>query len=280
MKLRDDLGRLCRLYSNLVGIAEERNGKPPYYSTNATTRPGFAQHHITPVSMGGSDQGWNLVYFTHREHFLAHQILAYIYGGKLAEAWDCMCHMNRCRVTSRQFATASEMNRKARSERMKGTRHEWLYTDEAREKIKAALTGRKRDPAVTAKANATKLARGLIMTDQEREQANERKRERARERAAEKRRERGALSRSESQAEIMKRPEHLENIRQKLKAITLTCPHCGKTGGAGMYSKHFDYCLQNPNREDDLLLCPHCCATGRGGSMKRWHFDNCKHKPK
>lgn len=26
--------------------------------------------------------------------------------------------------------------------------------------------------------------------------------------------------------------------------------------------------------------CPHCGLTGRGGNLKRYHFDNCKHKPK
>lgn len=25
-------------------------------------------------------------------------------------------------------------------------------------------------------------------------------------------------------------------------------------------------------------ICPHCGHVGRGGIMKRWHFDNCKHK--
>ena len=25
-------------------------------------------------------------------------------------------------------------------------------------------------------------------------------------------------------------------------------------------------------------ICPHCSKEGGGGMMKRWHFDNCKHK--
>lgn len=25
-------------------------------------------------------------------------------------------------------------------------------------------------------------------------------------------------------------------------------------------------------------ICPHCGFTGRGGSMSRWHMDNCRHK--
>lgn len=27
------------------------------------------------------------------------------------------------------------------------------------------------------------------------------------------------------------------------------------------------------------VLCPHCNKVGAGGSMNRWHFDNCKSKP-
>ena len=28
----------------------------------------------------------------------------------------------------------------------------------------------------------------------------------------------------------------------------------------------------------ELLTCPHCGFEGQGGSIYRWHFDNCKHK--
>ncbi|WP_336219328.1 hypothetical protein [Citrobacter amalonaticus] len=77
--------------------------------------------------------------------------------------------------------------------------------------------------------------------------------------------------------EQMSDPVMLENIRQKLKAITLTCPHCGKTGGTGLYTWHFDYCKQNPNRKQkEQSICPHCKTMGNGGAFKRWHFDNCK----
>ncbi|AUR86047.1 nuclease associated modular domain 3 protein [Vibrio phage 1.081.O._10N.286.52.C2] len=29
----------------------------------------------------------------------------------------------------------------------------------------------------------------------------------------------------------------------------------------------------------DEVTCPHCGKVGKGGVMKRWHFDNCKHAP-
>lgn len=40
-------------------------------------------HHIQPRCVGGSDDPENLVWLTPREHFLAHLLLAFIYGGKL-----------------------------------------------------------------------------------------------------------------------------------------------------------------------------------------------------
>ncbi len=27
-----------------------------------------------------------------------------------------------------------------------------------------------------------------------------------------------------------------------------------------------------------IYKCPHCSATSKSGVLKRWHFDNCKHK--
>lgn len=35
--------------------------------------------------------------------------------------------------------------------------------------------------------------------------------------------------------------------------------------------------MRKPRAES---TCPHCGFTGRGGIMKRWHFDNCKHNPR
>lgn len=39
------------------------------------------KHHIMPRSLGGSNASTNLVFLTAREHFVAHMMLAHIYGG-------------------------------------------------------------------------------------------------------------------------------------------------------------------------------------------------------
>jgi predicted RNA-binding Zn-ribbon protein involved in translation (DUF1610 family) len=53
---------------------------------------------------------------------------------------------------------------------------------------------------------------------------------------------------------------HLESIRTKE-----SCSKGGKNGSKISNSKIFN--------------CPHCGKEGKGRTMKRWHFDKCKHKP-
>lgn len=47
-------------------------------------------HHIKPKSMGGTDDYWNLVQLTAREHFIAHMCLALIHGGAMWYAINMM----------------------------------------------------------------------------------------------------------------------------------------------------------------------------------------------
>jgi len=44
------------------------------------------RHHIIPKSFGGSNDKSNIVALTAREHFIAHLLLAKIYGGKMSHA--------------------------------------------------------------------------------------------------------------------------------------------------------------------------------------------------
>lgn len=84
------------------------------------------------------------------------------------------------------------------------------------------------------------------------------------------------------------------------------CDHCGKEGSQNYITRyHNDNCelvlspekLEQRNLENailyeklriaatgkgkphELLTCPHCGKTGGKGGIKRWHLDNCKHKP-
>ncbi len=68
-------------------------------------------HHIKPKCMGGDNEYENLVNLTAKEHFVAHHLLAKIYGGKLWRAFHLMCHMKRdnrkYKVTSRHYSEIS-----------------------------------------------------------------------------------------------------------------------------------------------------------------------------
>ncbi len=54
------------------------------------------KHHIIPKSLGGSNNKSNIVALSAREHFIAHWLLAKIYGGKMWTAFFLMCRSNSC----------------------------------------------------------------------------------------------------------------------------------------------------------------------------------------
>jgi hypothetical protein len=72
------------------------------------------RHHILPKALGGSDDSSNLVALTAREHFVAHFLLAKIYGGSM---WHAVTMMSKDgRINSRLF----EIARKKLSQKMLG----------------------------------------------------------------------------------------------------------------------------------------------------------------
>lgn len=83
------------------------------------------KHHIKPRCMGGDNSRGNLVNLTGREHFLAHWLLAKIYGGRLWAALKVMCVKNSKsgkgkKLTSRSYQKIREMDSLWRSEWYKG----------------------------------------------------------------------------------------------------------------------------------------------------------------
>ena len=64
------------IYIRLIEHAKQR-----------TVQTGYVEkHHILPRSLGGKDEIENMVSLTAREHFIAHLLLAKIYGGKMIYA--------------------------------------------------------------------------------------------------------------------------------------------------------------------------------------------------
>jgi hypothetical protein len=84
------------------------------------------QHHILPKSMGGSNNASNLVRLTGREHFVAHLLLARIYGGKM---WAAVLRMKGGKssyVNSRLYDRARQRWAQWSSENQRGKNH-WAY---------------------------------------------------------------------------------------------------------------------------------------------------------
>jgi len=71
-----------RIYNELI-INRQNNPLPKEIYTE--------KHHIIPKSLGGSNNKSNIVALSAREHFIAHWLLAKIYGGKMWSAFFLMC---------------------------------------------------------------------------------------------------------------------------------------------------------------------------------------------
>lgn len=109
-------------YGVLMEKAKQRTEVPGYSET----------HHIVPKCLGGTNDKENLVDLYPEEHYIAHLLLAKIYGGKLWFAANMMANRNNKQYgwIKRKFA---EENSKAH----RGMKH----TDESRKKMSLARKG-------------------------------------------------------------------------------------------------------------------------------------------
>lgn len=84
------------LYNQLISKATARNSVQGYSEL----------HHILPRAYGGTDTKDNLVRLTAREHFIAHLLLAKMYGGKMVRAAFLMS--GKKTYTNRTFSKLKE----------------------------------------------------------------------------------------------------------------------------------------------------------------------------
>jgi hypothetical protein len=97
-------------YEALVAKAKARS-KPKGY---------VERHHVVPRSLGGLDDHNNLVWLTAREHFIAHVLLAHIYGGSQWYAVMMFAAGDRRTINSRLYDLAKRKHAMWMSERFKG----------------------------------------------------------------------------------------------------------------------------------------------------------------
>lgn len=92
-----------RHYNLLITKARSRTQPPNEY---------LEKHHVIPRSHGGSNAKDNLVLLTAREHFVAHMLLARIYGGGM---WQAAAMMKNARHGVQKRSVNSRLHAIARA---------------------------------------------------------------------------------------------------------------------------------------------------------------------
>lgn len=139
------------IYNSLIANAISRGTVDGYKET----------HHIKPRSMGGTDDKSNLVQLTAREHFVAHILLAKIYGGNLWFAVLAMASGSNRKekyFNSKLYDIAKRENSIVRSKAMNGTK----LTTETVVKLSIALIGNTNASGKRTKEAKENISKSLI----------------------------------------------------------------------------------------------------------------------
>lgn len=256
---------LARLYSQLIGTCEERNGKPSlsFGNKKANRNPGYEIHHIMPRSLGGSDEPHNLVYFTPREHFIAHRLLARLYGGSMWFAFMRMCNSGgKYHYTSQTY----ELARKNQAEQIAIVNTGSVLTEEHKAKIGAFFKGRKKPQEAIEKTRQklTGRSRPQYVKDAVRAAKIGKKHT-----AEHNKKISQSLIGNTRTLGYKHRPESIEKMREAMTGRTFEDDHKSKISDA----------LKKHNASLPPVTCEHCGKTVADLSYKRWHGSRCKYKP-
>jgi hypothetical protein len=140
-----------KIYNSIIHRAISRD-KPDCYTE---------KHHITPKSMGGSDDKENIAILTAREHFIAHWLLSKIHkNSQMIYALFAMTkpgNQSQSRYTSHSFKYARERMAKLMSIKMSGENNHWYgvkgienlhygmkRSESTRRKISESVKGKRR----------------------------------------------------------------------------------------------------------------------------------------
>jgi NUMOD3 motif len=152
----------------------------------------------------------------------------------------------------------SEEQKQKQSKAIAGRKH----TEETKQKLSASMKGKKRPPFTEeAKANMSKAHKGKKLSPHTEEQ-NKRKSERQK---GKKHTEEQNKRKSERQKGRKVTEETKQKISEANKDRILTEETKQKMSDA------------KKGKKKPIITCPHCGKSG-GSNMKRFHFDNCKHK--
>ena len=196
-------------------------------------------HHIQPRSLGGTDDEYNLVELTAREHFICHWLLTKMTTGdarnKMLSAFFLMrgnnAYQNRY-INSRAYEILREEYAQYISKMNTGR----VQPPEEKAKQIAAITGRKRKPFT--------LEWREKMSQAHRGEKNHRYGVKVSEGTKQKQREK-ATGRKQSAETIRKKADAIRG-RAKPK---LLCPHCSRMIAVNTYPRwHGTNCAQAPGK--------------------------------
>lgn len=220
-----------------------------------------SKHHILPKAKSLpfvkyknlKDYSWNGVNLFHKDHFIAHSILAEaVLDQSISLAWHRMniTFDGIKNITPELYQKLCEEHKLFVSKIHSGVKR----TIETKTKISKSLSGRK------LSEDHVKKMKSVKRTESEKENLRNK-----------------CSGRKHTEDEIKKQIESQTGKKQQL----VQCPHCGKIGGNVLMSRwHFDNCKMNKDFDEEnsnrnKSQCPHCGKIGVHNSMKIWHFDNC-----
>jgi len=261
----------------------------------------YEKHHILPRSLGGDDSKDNLVKLTAKEHFVAHLLLAKIYGGSM---WAALAYMSRSdvksakgvRVGARLYAAIKKRDAESRSLRFFGSGGSFWgrkHTQENRERLVRMLPvmkgdqhprfGKKYpDQAEIFSAVSRYTSKGRFKKDL---------------------RLRDFIDSSlrvydhavDGRWEVRRyKPKELIDLMNSIKCRHMNAIRPTAKGERNCnYGKDFSG-DKNPmwgkehkastkrkiaDKARRRIECPHCGKLGNIANMHRWHLDNCKKNP-
>ena len=208
----------------------------------------FESHHIMPKCLGGTNEKFNLVLLTPKEHFIAHKLLCEIYPTTDKLQYALWAMMNLCNHQQiRDYSISSTEYERVRikyQSLMKTPK-----TKEHRNKLSASWTDERRKNASIILSNRNKL-------------------------------------RTSKNHPLYgkKRPEHSKLMKEKYSLVKKTISteireKISKTLTGRLLSNETKQKMKQTAQNRPMVTCTYCNLTAKfSPNMSRYHFDNCKQK--
>lgn len=191
-----------KIYEAIVSKAQNRNTIEGY----------FEKHHIVPTSLGGTDDEMNIVKLTSREHFIAHVLLAKIYGGKMITAAYLMSTRGN---KSRDYSVLREQH----ISRIKGNKERGI-------KISKSLSGKVKTEEHVSNWKISRASNdGWKRTEEQNQKLSV------------------SISGHKNPMYGKTHSAEARKIISEANKQKVVCPHCGKIGGISIMKRwHFANC--------------------------------------